>query len=85
MLILSAHSCYTDIIQNGHVHLKEPVPSEEAVVKIIQGLKEDSDIGTDMLPTKMLKKSADVFAKPIRILALLILQQRIWPKAWMTQ
>ena len=57
MLILSAHSCYTDIIQNGHVHLKEPVPSEEAVVKIIQGLKEDSDIGTDMLPTKMLKNA----------------------------
>ena len=83
-LIPAAQNCYTDIIQNEHVQLKEPVPPEEAVAKIIQGLKEDSATGPDMLPTKMLKECADVLAKPIRILALLILQQGIWPKAWMT-
>ena len=60
------------------------MPPEEAVAKIVQGLKEDSATGPDMLPTKMLRECADALAKPIRILALLILQQGIWPKAWMT-
>ena len=60
------------------------MPPEEAVAKIVQGLKEDSATGPDMLPTKMLRECADALAKPIRILALLILQQEILPKAWMT-
>ena len=38
-LIPAAQNRYTDIIQNEHVQLKEPVPPEEAVAKIFQGLK----------------------------------------------
>ena len=60
------------------------MPPEDAAAKIFQGLNEDSTTGPDMLPTKMLRECADALAKPIRILALLIFQQGIWPKAWMT-
>ena len=56
MLIPAAQNRYTDILQNEHVQLKEPVPPEEAVTKILQGLNVDSATGPDMLPTKMLRE-----------------------------
>ena len=46
-------------------------------------MKEDSATGPDMLPTKILRECADVLAKPFRMMALLILHQGVWPKAWM--
>ena len=59
------------------------MPPDEAATKILQGLKVDSATGPDMLPTKMLRKCADVLVKPIRMLALHILQQSAWPQASM--
>ena len=66
---------------------KEPVPPEEAVAEIFQGLEADSATGPDMLPTKVLNECAEALAKPIhiRILALLIFQQGMWPEASTTR
>ena len=61
----------------------EPMPDEQAAAKILRGLQEDSATGPDLLPTKMLRECADALAKPFRMLALLILQQGVWPEAWM--
>ena len=84
MLTPAAQNRYIEVIQNKHTKLQETVSPEEAVTKIIQGINVGSAIGPDMLQTTMLRKCADVLAKPIRMLALLMLQQCVLPQAWMT-
>ena len=61
----------------------EPMPHEQAAAKILRGLQGDNATGPDLLPTKMLRECADVLAKPFRFPCALILQQGVWPEAWM--
>ena len=61
----------------------EPMPNEQAAVKILRGLQEDSATGPDFVLIKMLRECADALAKSFRMLALVILQQNVWPEALM--
>ena len=82
-LIAREQNQYSEIVNTEHVQTIEPVPHEQQAAKVLRGLKEDSATGPDLLPTKILRECADVLAKPFRTLALLILQQGVWPEAWM--
>ena len=84
MLIPASQNRYTDIIQNEHVQPKDRVPPKTAAAKILHGLNRNDAKGPHMLPTKMLRECADVLAKPIRILAVLIFLHGILPKTKMT-
>ena len=65
------------------MQLSEPVPPEKQGTKIFQGMREDSTTGPDVLPKKILRECANVLAKTFRMIALLILHQGLWPRAWM--
>ena len=56
--------------------------TENDALKHLEALRSDSATGPDKLPTQILKKCARVLAKPLCILAKLILRQGRWPDTW---
>jgi hypothetical protein len=56
--------------------------TDEAAVKMLCGLKEDSGSGPDLLPSRLLKLCAKELAEPVRRLTNRILECGRWPSIW---
>ena len=59
------------------------LPTVEATEKALTSLDEDSALGPDLVPTRILKKCAKVLAPVIHMLILSILKFGEWPTLWM--
>ena len=57
--------------------------TEDIVEQILQELRSDSATGPDAIPTRILKECAKQLARPLLILANLILDNGRWPDIWM--
>ena len=57
-------------------------PTVEAVEKTLASLDEDSAIGPDLVPTRILKRCAKVLAPALHLLILAILKFGEWPTIW---
>jgi hypothetical protein len=57
-------------------------PTEEHAEQCLTSLRSDSGTGPDDLPTRILKNCARELAKPVCMLARLILQSGRWPQSW---
>ena len=58
---------------------KAGLPTIETTQKILMQLDEDSALGPDLLPTRILKRCAAVIAPVLHALVLLILNVGEWP------
>ena len=59
------------------------MPGVEAVENQLQNLDEDSALGPDLLPTRLLKRCAHALAPAVRALMCAILTHGAWPALWM--
>jgi len=50
---------------------------------VLEGLREDSATGPDMLPTRILRKISRVLALPVLLLVQSILATGRWPECWL--
>ena len=62
---------------------KAGLPTIETTQKILMQLDEDSALGPDLLPTRILKRCAAVIAPVLHALVLLILNVGEWLAIWM--
>ena len=58
------------------------LPTVEATEKALASLDEDSAIGPDLVPTRLLKRCAKVLAPILHLLILAILKFGEWPTIW---
>ena len=58
------------------------LPTVEATEKALASLDEDSALGPDLVPTRILKRCAKVLAPVLHLLILGILKFREWPSIW---
>ena len=58
------------------------LPTEEATEKALASLDEDSAIGPDLVPTRLLKRCAKVLAPILHLLILAIFKFGEWPTIW---
>jgi hypothetical protein len=74
---------YTDMVPASWRGMKEPaVVSEQMAERALNNLDVNSSTGPDLLPTRILKKCAKQLAKPVCILANLIIKLGRWPESW---
>ena len=59
------------------------VPTKDCTFDILKGLDEDSALGPDLVPTRILKKCAEALAPIVHRLILSILCHGSWPMMWM--
>ena len=59
------------------------LPTVEATEKALASLDEDSALGPDLVPTRILKRCAKVSAPGLHLLILAILKFGEWPTLWM--
>ena len=60
-----------------------PSLGEKHARDVLQRLREDSGTGPDLLPALILKRCAEVLAKPVLTLFLCILHTGVWPECWL--
>ena len=73
---------FTDLQQN-HIHQEEPqMPGEDRAFDILRNLREGSATGPDVLPTRILRGAARELAKPLALLAYVIVSTSCWPAMW---
>ena len=58
------------------------MPTVEATAKAVASLDEDSALGPDLVPTRILKRCAKVLAPVLHVLILDILKFGEWPTTW---
>jgi hypothetical protein len=56
--------------------------TEELAEKVLSDLRSDSATGPDELPSRILKECAKALARPLCMLARIIISQGRWPEAW---
>jgi hypothetical protein len=79
----AAHNYYSEIGNPGYGRQEFLADlKDEQAEKILDGLREDSATGPDLLPAKVLKKCARYLSKPICKLARKILTEGRWPEIW---
>ena len=71
-------SCLADLLEESEFELG--VLQLEDSKSILGKLEEDSATGPDMLPTKILKRMANVLALPFLLLAQCIISTGRWPE-----
>ena len=74
---------YSEITIIEETPAQAGLPSIETTQKVLMQLDEDSALGPDLLPTRILKRCAAVVAPLLHALILLILQYGEWPEIWM--
>ena len=74
---------YSEITILEETPAQAGLPSIETTQKVLMQLDEDSALGPDLLPTRILKRCAAVVAPLLHALILLILQYGEWPEIWM--
>ena len=73
---------YSEITILRETPAQAGMPSIETTQKVLMHLDEDSALGPDLLPTRILKRCAAVIAPLLHALILLILQHGEWPAIW---
>ena len=74
---------YYEITIRGETPAQAGKPRIETTHKVLMHLNENSVLGPDLLPTRILKRCAAVIAPLLHALILLILQHGEWPAIWM--
>ena len=59
------------------------LPTVEATEKALASLDEDSALGPDLVPTRILKRCAQVLASVLHLLVLAVLKFGEWSTLWM--
>ena len=82
VMIAEEANNYSEIVDTHTEATTFKLPSLEATKKVLEGLDEDSALGPDMLPTRILKKCAHVLAPAVHALLMSILFHGVWPLLW---
>ena len=76
-------NCYSEIDLPSYRRQPElKQPDEDQAVLFLKGLRSDSGTGPDEIPVNILKNCATELAKPVCILATIILEEGRWPDVW---
>ena len=76
------YNSYTVCTQCHELQTSVVCPSVEQCMAVLTGLRDDSSIGPDLLPARILKRCAEQLAKHLQSLLQRMLETKSWPESW---